>query len=145
MRNKFSFPLLNSLPSVIATLTALCFVAGQICGAAQLPIVPGVELQPLSAQVKRLIEAMDLVGSPLSDESRKALEAAMSQANAADATEKIQTILDPLCLFGVQINPEMRVKVARGEAKPELVEQGWRQFLVKVHNESGTTADIQTF
>ena len=66
----------------------------------------------------------------------------MSGANAA-AAEKIQTILDPLCLFGVQINPEMRVKVARGEAKPELVEQGWRQFLVKVQNESGTTAPLR--
>ena len=38
---------------------------------------------------------------------------------------------------GVNINPESRVKVARGPAAAELVEQGWRVFLVKVHNEGG--------
>jgi hypothetical protein len=37
----------------------------------------------------------------------------------------------------------MRVKVAQGPAKPELVEKGWRVFLVKVQNDSGTTADLR--
>jgi hypothetical protein len=46
-------------------------------------------------------------------------------------------------LFGVNINPEMRVKVAVGEAKLELDELGWRVFLVKVANESGTTAPLK--
>src|SRR5690606_16144704 len=41
------------------------------------------------------------------------------------------------------INPEMRVKVARGPAAAELDEQGWRVFLVKVDNESGTTAALK--
>jgi len=43
----------------------------------------------------------------------------------------------------VNINPEMRVKVVQGPARPELVEQGWRVFLVKVRNESGTTAKLE--
>ena len=46
-------------------------------------------------------------------------------------------MLDARCLAGVNINPESRVKVARGPAAAELVEQGWRVFLVKVHNEGG--------
>src|SRR5690606_22604395 len=46
-------------------------------------------------------------------------------------------------LLGVQINPEMRVKVSRGPATAELQELGWRQFLVKVHNEAGTTAALR--
>src|ERR1043166_2068608 len=37
----------------------------------------------------------------------------------------------------------MRVKVAQGPAKPELMEGGWRQFLVKVQNDSGTTAGLR--
>ncbi len=37
----------------------------------------------------------------------------------------------------------MRVKVSRGPAAAELQEQGWRQFLVKVHNEAGTTAALR--
>ena len=55
----------------------------------------------------------------------------------------LQGILDRYCLVGVQINPEMRVKVAQGPAKAELVEQGWRVFLVKVQNDSGTTAELR--
>src|SRR6185295_17450226 len=54
-----------------------------------------------------------------------------------------QSILDRYCLFGVSINPEMRVKVAQGPARPELIEQGWRVFLVKVQNESGSTAKLE--
>ena len=55
----------------------------------------------------------------------------------------IQRVLDCHCLVGVEINPEMRVKVAPGPARPELVEHGWRQFLVKVHNEAGMTAVLR--
>ena len=40
---------------------------------------------------------------------------------------------------GVKINPESRVKVSAGAAPSELIEQGWRVFLVKVHNEAGVT------
>src|SRR6266481_1663406 len=43
----------------------------------------------------------------------------------------------------VEINPESRVKVAKGVAAPELVEQGWRQFLVKVQNDAGVTAPLK--
>jgi hypothetical protein len=57
--------------------------------------------------------------------------------------ELIQRVLDPHCLLVVNINPESRVKVAVGPAKPELLEQGWRVFLVKVHNEAGVTAELR--
>ena len=36
------------------------------------------------------------------------------------------------------------MKVAGGSAKPELAEQGWRNFLVKVVNEAGVTAPLRT-
>ena len=42
----------------------------------------------------------------------------------------------------MHINPEMRVKVARGAARPALAQHGWRSFLVKVDNEAGTTAAL---
>ena len=60
-----------------------------------------------------------------------------------DPATAAQAILDRYCLFAIQINPEMRVKAVQGAAKPELVEQGWRQFLIKVHNEAGTTAPLR--
>jgi hypothetical protein len=107
--------------------------------AAALPIVPDVDWQPFAAQAKRILEALDYLGSPLTSEERKAIDKALADSDAA----LLQKALDSSCLFGVDINPEMRVKVAQGAAKATLVEQGWRVFLVKVQNQSGTTARLQ--
>ena len=127
---------------------ALVGVFGFLCAAidahaAALAIVKDVELQPFAAQVQRVIEAADYVGAPLKESDKKAIAAAIKGKDAAAASETIQKILDLYCLVGVNINPESRVKVAQGPAKAELVEQGWRQFLVKVHNEAGVTAELR--
>src|SRR6187401_1392618 len=99
-------------------LVVLCLAVFS-AGAAPLPVVTGVEAQPFAAQIKRLLEACDYIGSPFSDGERRNLEDALQGGDAA----KAQQILDDRCLFGVHINPEMRVKVQQGPAKPELVEQ----------------------
>ncbi len=108
--------------------------------AAPLAIVSGFELQPFAAQVERLIQAMEFVGAPLDSRSLESLKSAIAGGNAETAPRAIQEILDPLCLAEIHINPESRVKIARGPAKAELHEQGWRAFLVKVVNEPGITA-----
>lgn len=82
---------------------------------------------------------MDTLGSPFDDKTTAALLAAMK---APDASTKLQQLLDPFCLFFVEINPESRVKAIVGPAKPELVEAGWRQFLVKIQNDAGVTARL---
>ncbi|MCI0535387.1 MAG: CehA/McbA family metallohydrolase, partial [Verrucomicrobiales bacterium] len=104
--------------------------------------VRDVELQPLGAQAKRLIEALDFLGTPLTPQDVQTVERAVQSASNDTAVETIQQTLDKYCLAGVNINPESRVKVARGPAKAELLEQGWRAFLVKVHNEAGVTAEL---
>ncbi len=119
---------------------SLLLFTGLLSAAAPLPVV-NVEWQPFAAQVRRLVEATDYLGSPFSAAEKKQIEAALSSTGSA--AEKLQSILDAHCLFAVNINPEMRVKVAQGPARPILVEQGWRQFLVKVANEAGTTAALQ--
>src|SRR3989442_12044557 len=126
----------GTLGSAAVLLFAATFTRAQT-----LPVVSDVEPQPFIAQVKRLIEASDYLGSPFSPADKTALDDAMLQSNAA-ACARIQAILDAHCLFGVTINPENRVKVAQGPASPELVEQGWRQFLVKVQNDSGSSAPL---
>src|ERR1041385_8527574 len=88
--------------------------------------VADADWQPLSAQVKRLLEALDYLGVPLDPKTLSVLNEAMQEKNIKGAGERIQNALDPHCLFVISINPEMRVKVAAGPAKPELVEQGWR-------------------
>ena len=101
------------------------------------------ELQPLMAQVRRLIDAMALVGEPFSDAERQRLDAAASIADAGRALEEIQRVLDPRCLLVVRINPESRVSIERGTAPPLLVEHGWRAYLIKVRNEAGATGVLK--
>jgi hypothetical protein len=125
-----------------AAFTSLTVIAHGAT-ADELPLVSGVEAQPLKAQTKRIAEALAFLGQPLTKEQAAALEKAAAEKDDAEATEGIQKVLDPLCLAGVIINPESRVKVARGAAEAELVQQGWRVFLVKVHNEGGVTAALR--
>lgn len=120
-------------------LIAFCFIPA----IRALPLVSNVELQPFAAQVRRLVEAASYLGEPFSVAEQEGLKEAMADRDPARASEAMQKILDARCLFGVTINPEMRVKVETGPAKPVLVEKGWRQFLVKVINESGTTAALR--
>ncbi len=110
---------------------------------APLPIIAGVEPQPLSAQVRRVATALDLLGAPLSAEEKSLLEKACREPDPEACSAALQRILDPHCLVSVGINPEMRVHVSAGPARPELLEKGWRPFLVKVHNEAGTTAALR--
>jgi hypothetical protein len=121
-------------------LSALSFFT--VATQAALTLVTNVDLQPLNAQIVRVQQALSYSGAPLSAAEAKELEAAASLP-AGQAVEKIQAILDRHVLFGVSINPEMRVKVAVGDAKAELDEQGWRVFLVKVVNDAGTTAPLK--
>ncbi len=120
--------------------TGLLLVAG-VLAAEELPVVSAVEYQPLAAQVTRLLDALDMLGDPLPAAGTAALRRlAGSARDPQQAVLDMQKLLDPYCLVGVNINPESRVKVQQGPAPPELVEQGWRTFLVKVHNEAGVTA-----
>ncbi len=103
-----------------------------------------VERQPLVAATNRLTQALRYVGAPLSDKDAAALQRAIDDTDDGRSLRGIQQVLDQYCLVGVHINPESRVKVAEGPAPKELVQQGWRTFLVKVHNEAGVTAELQT-
>lgn len=125
-----------------ALLFALWVVSSPLRGD-ELPIVNDVEFQPLTAQARRILEAMDYLGEPLAPRDRQAILAACESEQSAQAITTIQQLLDKYVLVGVEINPESRVKTAIGSAKPELVQQGWRNFLVKVQNEAGVTAELK--
>jgi hypothetical protein len=102
--------------------------------AGELPKVK-VERQPLAAQARRINEALVLLGEPLPDADRQALLDAAAAKDENQAVETIQTILDKRCLAGVHITAGKKLQTQAGPAKPQLAEQGWRVFLVKVHNE----------
>jgi hypothetical protein len=102
-----------------------------------------VELQPLTAQVRRLLETLDYIGAPLAGDDRRAVEAAIEKADGAQSTGAVERVLDRYVLLEVGINPESRVHVTQGSARPDLVQNGWRTFLVKVRNAAGVTAPLK--
>ena len=108
----------------------------------ELSLVTEVEFQPFASATQRLIEALDYLGSPVSEDDLSAIENALVSEDHKQAIVDIQKILDAYCLVGVNINPESRVKVKEGPVNKELMQQGWRTFLVKVHNEAGVTASL---
>jgi len=108
-----------------------------------LPRVGSVARQPLVAATERLLDALTYVGAPL----KPADEAQLRKVLASDLSDletvrQVEDLLDPYCIAAVHINPESRVKVQEGPAKKELVQQGWRTFLVKVHNEAGINPSL---
>src|SRR6185312_95846 len=96
------------------------------------PVIGDVEGQPLAQNAVRLIKTLDFIGAPLAADVAKELQAAI---DAKDA-KAIQQLLDKKVLFVVNINPEARVKVARGPADAKLQQAGYVPVLVKIVNES---------
>ncbi len=109
----------------------------------KLPVVEGVEVQPLVAHVMRLGDALSFAGNILAVEDVKQLQALKDAPPSADTGLEIQRLLDPYCLALVEINPETRVKVLRGPAGAKLVQGGWKSFLVKVNNQAAITSRLE--
>ena len=70
----------------------------------ELPMVRDVEFQPLSAQVKRVVEALDMLGQPLGRDEKARLEQALDSTGREPAIRTIQEVLDQHCLIGIEIN-----------------------------------------
>jgi hypothetical protein len=117
-------------------------VAASIGRADDLPVITDVEFQPFSAQVKRVVETLELLGQPLTTAEKSRLDQAIDSTGGAPAIRAIQQVLDPRCLAGIEINAESRVKSTQGPARPRLVQNGWSVFLVKVNNLAGVTAEL---
>ena len=137
IRNTFLLILL-----ILFTQTKI-FAQHQHASSSSLEFVDNAEPQPLLAQALRLNDALSFLGSALSKEDVKRLKALQEKPLTQEASTAIQNILDPYCFAMVDINPEERVKVARGPAPAKLIQNGWTSFLIKVHNEAGVTAQLQ--
>jgi hypothetical protein len=103
-----------------------------------LPIV-AVEGQPLAANVRRIEQALELLGQPLAQAEAAPLAAARQERDSA----RLQALLDKHVLLTVAINPESRVKVLRGPAAARLQQGGFTPVLVKVINESTITKRLR--
>ncbi len=109
-----------------------------------LPTVGQVDRGRLQAHCRDLLAALEKLKAPLPAETDKALRALLKdeEKDTVEFAEAVQKLLDPLCLAGVSINPESRVKAARGALAAELREGRETVVLVKVLNDGGVTAPL---
>ncbi len=107
----------------------------------QLPVIEQADAAALRASCDRLVAALEALDASLPAETEKGLRDALANRTLEPSVliEKVQALLDPHCLVMVTINPESRVKVARGPAKAELLQGEWAVRLIKIHNEAGVT------
>lgn len=126
----------------LATCGCLLLNLPATAPAQQVPLVEDVPLQPLKAQVRRVVEALEFLGEPLTAAEAAVLRTAL-ESDAPESATQLQKLLDTRVLAMVNINPESRVKVGPGNARKQLVQNGWSVFLVKVHNEAGVTAPLK--
>jgi hypothetical protein len=100
-----------------------------------------VEPQPYFASVRRVIQALRLVGAPLSpaDEERiTRLAEAPDPANVQAA----EAILARYTLMRVRLSSDGSTLTTPGDSPRELVEQGWRSFLIRVENPDALTVAL---
>src|SRR3954466_4370481 len=114
-----------------------CFVclfpAAERLHSAELPIIPISNVQPLEANVTRVMQAMEVLGAPIPEAVARNLRAG-AQHHDPDA---LQFEMDSQALFVVTINPESRLKSQRGPGKAVLQQAGFTPVILKVVNESG--------
>jgi len=104
---------------------------------------PKVPLQPLAQQARQLEDALNYLGQPLPPAVHRQINGAIAKSDEGAAVRELESILDAFALVNIDINPESRVKVEQGAAKPELVEGGTRLFLAKVMNHAQVTAQLR--
>jgi hypothetical protein len=106
-----------------------------------LPVVDGLDTRALRVQTQHLLNALAKMKAPLPPETQRELRAfANAENKGSDETAvNIQKLLNDQCLVGVSINPESRVKTARGPRPAELVAGKETIFLIRVLNEAGVT------
>jgi hypothetical protein len=103
--------------------------------AADAPVA--VDGQPLAANVERMLKTLDVLGAALADDAE--LKKAIAEHDAAT----IQKRIDPNVLLIVSINPELRVKVQRGEATAVLRQGAATPVLVKIINEGAVMSPLR--
>ena len=128
--------------SLFAILVQTWCVAGLILADEPLGAIPervSVEVQPLGANIQRVISAFQVLGSPLPD----GLVSSLNELIEAGDVDGLQRKMDAEVLLVATINPEERVKVRRGPARATLQQFGFTPVPVKILNGSTTTKRLR--
>jgi len=129
----------------IVVAMALACMAAMAGEPAALPLVADAEFEDLRGQCQRIMQSLEEMKSPLPADTAKALQLLVRDGSKdpVNSVEKMQKLLDASCLIGVSINPESRVKAARGAAAADLRLGRTVVVLIKVHNEAGVTHPLK--
>jgi len=119
-------------------LVAFLALAKRADAQPELPLVDAVPFEAVKANVVAVLSKLEDLGVPLSEETAEKVRAAL-RVGDVEALLALQRLLDPHCLVGVTINPESRVKAARGQARAALKKGKPSYFLIKVQNDAGVT------
>jgi hypothetical protein len=128
----------------VALIVSAVLLGGAAPLQAQTALLPvdEVEWVPFRHHCRALLRALDEAKAPLPNAGavRELLDREPTKPD--DAVSAVQRLLDAHCLLGVHINPESRVKAARGPLPAELVRGKERIVLVRVHNEGGVRSAL---
>jgi hypothetical protein len=125
---------------VFACTLFLLLTPNALRSQAPLPVVEGVEWASFRDRTRTLLKGLESLKSPLPVETVQRLNLLLDKEDATPETaEAVQKLLDPFCMVGVSINPESRVKAARGPAGAELPLNRETIVLIKINNEAGVT------
>jgi hypothetical protein len=127
--------------SGIISLLAI-FVGVTSCwGQSSLAVIDDVDVRALRFQCRELLEGLAKVKAALPPETERGLRDLLKDEKkpSDESAAKIQRLLNAQCLVAVSINPESRVKAARGPRSAELFVGKESVVLVRVLNEAGVT------
>ena len=110
-------------------------------GQAPLPIAADVEWESFRDRTRKLVKGLESLQAPLPEATLRELKGLLDKEPPTPqaAAEAVQKLIDPYCLIGVSINPESRVKAARGPASVELPKGREMILLIKIQNDAGVT------
>ncbi len=102
-----------------------------------LPLVEDVEWSAFQQHLSQLLPHLEKMHHP------KAMLAKIHRLIKEKNIDEIQKVLAPLCLIGLHINPESRVKAKPGSASVQLILNKPTYFLVQAHNEGDVKAPVK--
>jgi hypothetical protein len=131
----------SAASSIVVFLLVIVGCVESASGQRPLMVVDDVDAGALRIQCQQALGALAKMNAALPTETDRELRALLKDEKqpSDELAAKIQKLLNDQCLVGVSINPESRVKAARGPRSAELVAGKESVVLVRVLNEAGVT------